>query len=658
MASVNFDIKDVKPFLSSLGLGEVPDLTPRNLNKITPPPMAPPPPTPAAAGFTDWKSDPANQQKVVSGIIPPNEPMIPPSAQMAFLNPPQRQYASLNPPQPAGTASRPNIQQPNPGPFLVPPPVNPNPRNSPPLRPYNQPHTTPELPRAASQKVVTGMTPPNTPIIPDSAKMAFLNPPKQQFASLNPPNMPVPTEAPPASTALLPYQPTKGTAPTTINSPGTQTEAEYFAANPSQQARKQFSGGGAVQNILNGIAAGTLGAAGGMKGNPGAGAEYVAQGAARDAQVPEVNNSRYRAAVVQPQIDALKAQESAATVAHTKAQTADIDAKEQQQAAQHGLMKVTDPTTGVSSLVVDPDSPVTKANADKDTKLQTQTQLIGAQIDSTKAQAELRAAQTAFNNAKTDPNSPLFKQTSQRLAIAQQNANAAGQRAQAYMGNYLKGAYNKGLNGEVLPGAPQIADDNGNITTPGSTNAPLAVKVNANAAQFNDVHGSLDNLEQMATNLVQKGGKINSPSVVAALSRPAGALGQWLQGAGIKANLSPEERAYVQSVAAAHENIQALRKSAGGTATDSAVEKLDALIPNASTPDLDYLKGQTGQIRQTAERLGKGAATASGGLTVRGQKGITAPPTGGISVTAPDGSVHPFKTQAAADRFKKLAGIK
>jgi len=29
-----------------------------------------------------------------------------------------------------------------------------------------------------------------------------------------------------------------------------------------------------------------------------------------------------------------------------------------------------------------------------------------------------------------------------------------------------------------------------------------------------------------------------------------------------------------------------------------------------------------------------------------------------ISVTAPDGSVHPFDTQAQADTFKKLAGIK
>jgi hypothetical protein len=274
-------------------------------------------------------------------------------------------------------------------------------------------------------------------------------------------------------------------------------------------------------------------------------------------------------------------------------------------------------------------------------------------LEDTKAQKELRDAQTAFNNAKTDPNSAIFRQTQQRLAIAQQNAGAASVRAKAYMGNYMQHAYNTGLDGQTLPGAPVISDDNGNQVVVGSTNAPLAVKNNANAAQFNDVHGALDSVEQAGSNLVQSGGRLNSPGVAAALAQPKGTLEQWLQGAGVKANLSPTERAYVQAIAAAHENVQALRKSAGGTATDSAVAKLDAMIPGASTPDLNYLMGQTGQIRQTAERLGKGATVATGGLSVRGQGNK-----GTFSVTAPDGSIHPFKTQAAADRFKKLAGIK
>jgi hypothetical protein len=104
-----------------------------------------------------------------------------------------------------------------------------------------------------------------------------------------------------------------------------------------------------------------------------------------------------------------------------------------------------------------------------------------------------------------------------------------------------------------------------------------------------------------------------------------------------KENLSPEERDYVMSNIALHENIQGLRKSAGGAATDSQVENLLKMAPGGTTPDLDYLTRQTEQIRQTAERLGKGVTTARGGLNVRGQnvnKPESAAPRGGWSAPA------------------------
>lgn len=318
--------------------------------------------------------------------------------------------------------------------------------------------------------------------------------------------------------------------------------------------------------------------------------------------------------------------------------------------AQHGLKMVTD-DKGNTQIVPDEDSPVYQ-------KQQQQQELMGAQTDAARANVELRNAQAAFKQAQADPNSPLFKQTQQRLQTAQANAAAAAQRAQAYMGRYLQSAYGTGLNGEVLPGASIIGDDNGNQSVVGTGNAAQATKAQSNAAQFNDVHGALDTVESAAKNLVAKGGKLNSPGVAAAMAQPAGTLGQWLQGEGVKANLSPEERAYVQAIAQAHENIQALRKSAGGTATDSAVAKLDALIPGASTPDLNYLLGQTGQIRATAERLGKGATTVAGGLHVRGQGNPLQPPKvggpGKPNAGAPkDGDT---KTNASGDKIVYKGG--
>lgn len=238
--------------------------------------------------------------------------------------------------------------------------------------------------------------------------------------------------------------------------------------------------------------------------------------------------------------------------------------------------------------------------------------------------AEVRQTQQQLNQAKAelakagnDPRSPAYQLAFKKAQTAQQNANAATTRATAYYGNYLQGAYNKGLGGDTLPGAPQIGNDQGNRTVVGTKNAGTAIKNQANVAQFNDVHGALDSLEGSARALVQSGGKLNSPRVAAALAQPHGTLTQWIQGEGVKQGMTPQERDYVIANAAAHENIQAMRKAAGGTATDSSVAKLDALIPGASTPDLNYFLKQTGQIRSTAQRLGSGVTTAAGGSNLQ-----------------------------------------
>lgn len=154
--------------------------------------------------------------------------------------------------------------------------------------------------------------------------MASVNPPKPQMASANPPQVapapppslyggPVDTLASPSSAATLPFVSGGKQAPMTVNPYGTPTQAEWAAANPSQQAHQQF-GGGWKQNLANIITASALGAAGGLKGNPSAGADWVAQGMARDAQVPGLNNQRYQQSVIQPLKDA-------ASIADVQSQT-------------------------------------------------------------------------------------------------------------------------------------------------------------------------------------------------------------------------------------------------------------------------------------------------------------------------------------------------
>lgn len=519
-----------------------------------------------------------------------------------------------------------------------------------------------------SMKVQHSMVAPDAPLQPNAGN-AMTPPAQAPMASVMPPQQQAPPNAmiPPGQQAPSPMGAPAATPPNVTVAPPA-TYDQDAAAHPGKYASPYLTG--TKSKLLNAAVAALQGVAGGLHGNPGAGVDYAMGVKAHDEGLPAANQALYQNSVVNPYNATLdrgeKQRADAANLAHTRAETSSLGANDaiksqnsQASLAKAGLKTVLD-ENGKPSIVPDEDSPAFQ-------KQQMEQGLIKAHTDSYAATNELHAAQAAFAKAKNDPNSPIFRQTAARLATAQANAASANTRAQAYMGNYLQHAYNKGLDGGTLTGAPIISDDAGDQSVVGSTNAGTAIKNQSNAAQFNDVHGALDNLEGTARALTAKGGSVNSPGVVAALGQPAGTLGKWLQGAGVKANLTPEERAYVQSVASAHENIQALRKSAGGTATDSAVEKLDSMIPNASTPDLNYLLGQTGQIRATATRLGKGATVASGGLTVKGQgngnapkvNNMIPPPQGGaVSVTAPDGTTHSFKDQAAANKFKALAGMK
>lgn len=99
MADISINLDNVKPLLSSLGLGQAPPAPPK-VDQLPAPamPPAPPPPTPAIAGFSQWMADPRTQQKVASGVTLPGTPLMPAPAPMAAVNPPQQQYAALNPP--------------------------------------------------------------------------------------------------------------------------------------------------------------------------------------------------------------------------------------------------------------------------------------------------------------------------------------------------------------------------------------------------------------------------------------------------------------------------------------------------------------------------------------------------------------------------------
>src|SRR6266705_109855 len=98
--ALTLKLDDIKPLLGAVGLGQDPTPAPKPVNAIPPPPMQMPP-TPAAAGFSEWASDPQNAKKVSDGITQPGTPLLPPTPPPAPLGanmPPPPQMASANPP--------------------------------------------------------------------------------------------------------------------------------------------------------------------------------------------------------------------------------------------------------------------------------------------------------------------------------------------------------------------------------------------------------------------------------------------------------------------------------------------------------------------------------------------------------------------------------
>ena len=341
----------------------------------------------------------------------------------------------------------------------------------------------------------------------------------------------------------------------------------------------------------------------------------------------EQTDANTRLLDVQPQIKMLTAQNAAllngAKIDHYGAQDDHLAAQNDNYAAQYRA------NLAKGGFAPDETDPTGKKL--RPLRYEEMSQVQQATHDYQAAHTEEAEATAALKKAQNDPSSPAYRLALSRVQVAQQNARTAqgklslyGQSLDLRRENMNANLFGLGPDGQPIAGATQIFDDAGNGHIVGPKFAGAATKANANAGQFNDVHGALDSVDNAARNLVASGGSLNSPGVIAALTHTHDANGGWIHGSITNflkgenaASLTPTERAYVQNIEAAHENVQALRKSVGGGVSDSQVNRLDALVPGATTPDLDYALGQTNQIRSTATRLGQGVAQTTGGLTIR-----------------------------------------
>lgn len=399
---------------------------------------APPMPTPAQAGFQAWIGDPLNQSAVSKHVQTPNQKIIPDAPPMQATSTPVDA-----PPAWVGSGSLPD-----------------------------------------------GIASQPSAIVPPKIMSSAVSPPQDTLA---------PSLYSGGMSGMA------GAVPSLPAAPGAahlQTQSEYFAANPNQQATSPWAGKLLGPKGLNILAAGLAGAGGGLRGDSGAGLRYVSELNSQAQQAPDLNAQGYQRQVLQPYQTAIANSRQktldTANVAHTEAETKRISDAESRQLAQHGFKTVTDPATGVSSIVPDEESPVYKQQQTTLAKGQAATEKIKADIDNTKAQQELREAQTELARSKNDPNSPAYKLAQQRLAVAQQNASTAVGRLGLATKNYHLRFDGSDGEGNTAAGA-LVADDGRTVGTANALNV-RATGVERNKADLaTSAHDQLQVMREIAT---------------------------------------------------------------------------------------------------------------------------------------------------------------
>jgi hypothetical protein len=247
------------------------------------------------------------------------------------------------------------------------------------------------------------------------------------------------------------------------------------------------------------------------------------------------------------------------------------------------------------------------------------------------AQAEQAEASAAMKKAQNDPTSPAFRLAKQRADAAQFNANTARGKLGIQSAQFEMRAHGT-QNGIALPGS--MVDDNGNTI---GTAFQQNVRPTGTERNKGDMAASAaDQINDMKA-IIQRNPTMFGPGYGQTTE-----FKRWIGGQ------SPDAQRFVAARTIAGDHLAGTfggRSEAALTALDNAAGQFKD-NPEAAMAGLDQLAGANNRFLRagTVKTTGNKAAGHSDG--------------GKISVTAPDGSVHPFETQAQADTFKRLAGIK
>jgi hypothetical protein len=444
------------------------------------------------------------------------------------------------------------------------------------------------------EKIAGGITAPGQPLVSPTTAA--------QFGSVAP--MAAPAAAAPAAPA----------API--------TQAADMAANPTAYQKNSLKGRGwgralaiggvgALQSLASGLTKG---------GDPLKGMDFVNQQVQHDEGVPAANAGIYDVRNIKPLRDA-------AALADTQSQTAQRNAAAARGDSQADAGAPFIMTADQAAAIGHPELVGMKTNTTQYTKALTAATgadakvtvgagnnaaatTVGAGHDTARVTVGAgNNATSAANNAATNATRETVEQMANKTRILVTGMNNATSRA-----NNENTVANKGT---VGGGGYKVPAD---VTK----RAALAANVNENADGVTEIIG-------------------RRPDIVGSMG------GRYTNVQQMIGSNDPD----IQALGVRIHNMALAGNGAHGVRSAKAVNQTEnELFNNFKTGP----KGIAGAIAATRGSVQTFLNDEKSFQTSGNRTGTT--PGGSISVTAPDGSVHPFATQAQANQFKKLAGIK
>lgn len=240
-----------------------------------------------------------------------------------------------------------------------------------------------------------------------------------------------------------------------------------------------------------------------------------------------------------------------------------------------------------------------------------------------------------------------LQQVDQRLKVAMGSLGLRAQGLELRRENQQANLYGTDMQGNALPGAPQLENDDGNMQTVGLRAGNLAVKQQGKVTSFNDLQGSAQHTREALDALHASGADLSDPKVVAAMSDPTSMVGKIVNGKLVRGSLSDAQVKAIGAINQLREQIGIMRSTTGGPAAEAQAQRMLSALPEAGDSKSTAIN-KLNELDGVITRLRPGAVHVAGGLKVAGQGS-----TGTVMMQAPDGSKRPVPSDQV-DHYKKL----